>query len=308
MNQFKKAKQLRSETGQAIESITDLKTAGVTQKAENTEPSQTEEPKIQQNKTNSDIRSDSEVETINNTTPASTVSAADNISMDTNTVMQATAETKTNEPIPSAQAPENTATITPAVLEQPVTEPAEAIVYSQRPLAENDAIGVQPTETIVYSQPIPQTETTVIGHAKTSYENVPENIVPAAAPEILNAHNIPTAIPQTVSTPVPIVSQQAIASYTAPAEYNPVSQTVAVQPHIEPQSLQEVAAIKHNKSNKKSVPNIFAPKGEAKSMRKSLVLKPTSVKIAENYCEKNGGSFNELIQTLLDNFIDEYGL
>ena len=43
-------------------------------------------------------------------------------------------------------------------------------------------------------------------------------------------------------------------------------------------------------------------------MRKSLVLKPTSVKIAENYCEKNGGSFNELIQTLLDNFINEYGL
>lgn len=308
MNQFKKAKQLRSETGQAIESITDLKTAGVTQKTENTEPSLTEETKIQQNKTNTAIRSDSEVETINNTTPASTVSEADNISMDTNTVMQTTAETKTNEPIPSAQAPENTATITPAVLEQPVTEPVEAIVYSQRPLAENDAIGAQPTETMVYSQPVPQTETTVIGHAKTSYENVPENIVPAAVPEILNAHNIPTAIPQTVRTPVPIVSQQAIQSYTAPAEYNPVSQTVAVQPHIEPQPLQEVAAIKHNKSNKKSVPNIFAPKGEAKSMRKSLVLKPTSVKIAENYCEKNGGSFNELIQTLLDNFIDEYGL
>lgn len=63
-----------------------------------------------------------------------------------------------------------------------------------------------------------------------------------------------------------------------------------------------------NKAAKKNIPNIFAPKGEAKSMRKSLVLKPTSVKIAENYCAKNGGSFNELIQTLLDNFIDEYGL
>ena len=79
MNQFKKAKQLRSETGQAIESITDLKTAGVTQKAENTEPSLTEETKIQQNKTNTDIRSDSEVEITNDTIPASTVSAADNI-------------------------------------------------------------------------------------------------------------------------------------------------------------------------------------------------------------------------------------
>ena len=60
--------------------------------------------------------------------------------------------------------------------------------------------------------------------------------------------------------------------------------------------------------SKSSAPNIFAPKGESKSMRKSLVLKPTSVKIAEDYCARNGGSFNELIQTLLDNFIEEYGL
>lgn len=67
--------------------------------------------------------------------------------------------------------------------------------------------------------------------------------------------------------------------------------------------------IKQSKNTgKKNTPNIFSPKGEAKSMRKSLVLKPTSVKIAENYCAKNGGSFNELIQTLLDNFINEYGL
>ncbi|MDE6912033.1 MAG: hypothetical protein K2P44_16465 [Lachnospiraceae bacterium] len=307
MNQFKKAKQLRSETGQAIESITDLKTAGVTQKTDNTELSLTEETKVQQHKTNTDIRSDSEVTIINNTTPTS-IESADNISMDTKTDIQTTAETKPIEPIPSTQAPENAATVTPAVLKQPVTEPAEAIIYNQHPLAENDAIGAQPTETIVYNHPVTQTETTVIGHDKTSYENVPENRVQAATPEILNAHNIPTAIPQAVSTPVPIVNQQTIPTYTAPAEYNPVPQTVAVQPHIESQPLQEVTAIKHNKSNKKSVPNIFAPKGEAKSMRKSLVLKPTSVKIAENYCEKNGGSFNELIQTLLDNFIDEYGL
>ena len=142
MNQFKKAKQLRSETGQAIESITDLKTAGVTQKTENTEPSLTEETKIHQNKTNTDIRSDSEVEITNDTIPASTVSTADNISMETNTVMQATAETKTNEPIPSAQAPKNTATITPAVLEQPVTEPMEAIIYSQRPSVLSQAVRV----------------------------------------------------------------------------------------------------------------------------------------------------------------------
>ena len=56
------------------------------------------------------------------------------------------------------------------------------------------------------------------------------------------------------------------------------------------------------------MPNIFSPKEESKSTRKSLVLKPSSVKKAENYCSKNGGSFNELVQTLLDNFIEEYGL
>ena len=54
MNQFKKAKQLRSESGQAIESITDLKTAGVTQKVENTEPSITEEKKVQPDNTSTD--------------------------------------------------------------------------------------------------------------------------------------------------------------------------------------------------------------------------------------------------------------
>ena len=70
----------------------------------------------------------------------------------------------------------------------------------------------------------------------------------------------------------------------------------------------EPSTVRRSTGSRKSIPNIFSPKGEAKSMRKSLVLKPTSVKIAENYCAKNGGSFNELIQTLLDNFIDEYGL
>lgn len=62
------------------------------------------------------------------------------------------------------------------------------------------------------------------------------------------------------------------------------------------------------KNNKKSVPNMFSQKTESKSIRKSLVLKPSSVKKAENYCAKNGGSFNELIQILLDNFIDQYDL
>ena len=290
MNQFKKAKQLRSETGQAIENITDLKTAGVTQKAENTEPSITEEKKVQQNNISTNILSNSRVETKNNTVPTNTESTTantdTNINANIKNVVQPITETKTNEPVLSTQTPDNTATASPAVFEQPVLEPAE---------------------TIVYNQPVTQTEAVMIEKSETSYENVPENIIPVATPEIMNTHSVPTTIPHVVNTPVPTTNQHAMPPYTTQEEYNNIPQAIQ-QPYIQPQPSQEVAAIKHNKSNRKPVPNIFAPKGEAKSMRKSLVLKPTSVKIAENYCEKNGGSFNELIQTLLDNFIDEYGL
>lgn len=291
MNQFKKAKQLRSETGQAIESITDLKTAGVTQKTENTEPSVTEDKKIQQNNTNTDILSDSRIDIEKNTVTKNIESTAVNTTTDIDTNIQTTVqpitETKTNESVLlSAQSQDNTVAVTPVILEQPVT---------------------RPDETITYNPPVSQAEVAVLEQIRSSYENMTENIIPAATPEILNTPGVPTEMSQTVSAPVSIAIPPAMPSYATPAEYNNISQAIQ-QPYIEPQSSQESMAQKHNKSSRKSVPNIFAPKSEAKSMRKSLVLKPTSVKIAENYCEKNGGSFNELIQTLLDNFIDEYGL
>ena len=223
------------------------------------------------------------------TTNAESTADNTNTGIDANiqTTVQSITETKTNEPVLlSAQTPDNTTTAAPVAIEQPVTKP---------------------TETITYNHPVPQTEEAVIEQPETSYETVTEHIIPAATPELWNTPDVPVAISQTISAPVPITSQPAMPTYTTPTEYNNISQAIQ-QPYIEPQPSQETAAIKHNKSSRKSVPNIFAPKGEAKSMRKSLVLKPTSVKIAENYCEKNGGSFNELIQTLLDNFIDEYGL
>lgn len=103
-------------------------------------------------------------------------------------------------------------------------------------------------------------------------------------------------------TPEPIVAPQVAATIPIPVRVAP-----APVAQDDTYTTPVVTAPKPS-ATKKNVPNIFAPKNEAKSMRKSLVLKPTSVKIAENYCAKNGGSFNELIQTLLDNFIDEYGL
>lgn len=252
MNQFKKAKQLRNETGQATESITDLKTAGVTQKPESPETSIAEERSVSQNTAN--------------TNPA--------------------IETKNSVPEISAQPLRlDTTNTSPEEAETTIPKPAETVVPNESivpPVAEDIQI------------PVP------------SYENMTATVVPAKTPEIID-HNSMNLAPQT--TNVPIVNEPTQPIYTAPVVYENTSpQPVASQQFVEPQPAQEIATVRHNKSTKKSVPNIFAPKGEAKSMRKSLVLKPTSVKIAENYCEKNGGSFNELIQTLLDNFIDEYGL
>lgn len=286
MNQFKKAKQLRNETGQPTESITDLKTAGVTQKEESTKPSITEQKEIQQNSNDKD----NSAENKNNTLPENLELTSDaketNIDMEVKTIVQTATETNIIEPIPSIIPPVNTATPSPVVLEPTVTEP----------------------ETIVYEQPSPHTEAVAPEYPTPSYENVRDSVTPVTPPQKPNIYNTQNTISQTGSAPLPIISQPIMPSYTVQTEYNNIPQAVPAQPYIEPQSSQEVVAIKHDKSTKKSVPNIFTPKGEAKSMRKSLVLKPTSVKIAENYCEKNGGSFNELIQTLLDNFINEYGL
>lgn len=94
-----------------------------------------------------------------------------------------------------------------------------------------------------------------------------------------------------MQTNIPVLQQkqaEPVASYIEPIEQ-----------FIEPKTV---------KSSKKSAPNMFSQKTESKSIRKSLVLKPSSVKKAENYCAKNGGSFNELIQILLDNFIEQYDL
>lgn len=104
----------------------------------------------------------------------------------------------------------------------------------------------------------------------------------------------PSAQPQTAQPQTPAIPQAAPSVQQQYSEYN---ETYAAPVTTKPA-----------KSSKKNVPNMFVQKSESKSIRKSLVLRPSSVKIAENYCAKNGGSFNELIQILLDNFIEEYGL
>lgn len=131
-------------------------------------------------------------------------------------------------------------------------------------------------------------------------QNIPMQPI-YSVPSINNTHeNIDLPYANQLPQNTPITSQQYIMEQPTPVSNSINSSTKAIS---------HASSGNNSKQNsKKNIPNIFAPKNEAKSMRKSLVLKPTSVKIAENYCAKNGGSFNELIQTLLDNFIDEYGL
>ncbi len=119
-------------------------------------------------------------------------------------------------------------------------------------------------ETIVYEQPNSHTEAVAPEHPTSSYEKYERQCHSCNPPQNPNIYYTQNAIPQTGSTPIPIVNQPIMPSYTVQTEYNNIPQTVAAQPYIEPQSSQEVLAIKHDKSTKKSVPNIFTPKGEAK--------------------------------------------
>lgn len=182
-----------------------------------------------------------------------------------------------SEPIQASEEIQVTVELEPVHIETPVI--AEPIPVHAETAFTSDSIDV-PAETPVTATPIQvHTEIPVMPIAEPAYEDsIAEPIITVQQPT-------PVPVPVRVA-PVPVVQE---VTYTTP-----VATSV--------QTASKASAAK------KSVPNIFAPKNEAKSMRKSLVLKPTSVKIAENYCAKNGGSFNELIQTLLDNFIDEYGL
>ena len=163
-------------------------------------------------------------------------------------------------------------------------------------------------------------EKTVIPEQKVSIpekkETVKNDTVTAETPaleQVVHPDNTPehqvenTSHSTVISNDVPPIQSQ-----------QPTPQAIAAQqipaPVIQPQyqeaaeTYSESIPTRTPKNGKKSAPNMFTQKSESKSIRKSLVLRPSSVRIAENYCAKNGGSFNELIQILLDNFIDEYGL
>ena len=233
MNQFKRAKQINNQT----ESITDLKTAGVTEPKENS-PKQDAEVSIIKEEHSSDKLNTEKLQNI--TQPA--------ISNNTQVVVS-----------------------------------EETTVLSQTE---------SPTEKTEHAVDVVATQT-----SKT--EVIPDSI-PVTKPEITSqpvVYHEPSSI-QTTNTQPQIISPRQVVQPVVQPQYSDPTITYAPEP----------VATKPAKSSKKSAPNMFTQKNESKSIRKSLVLRPSSVKIAENYCAKNGGYFNELIQILLDNFIEEYGL
>ncbi len=272
MNQFKKAKQKALESGHQVENIKDLQTAGV--KTTVDDKKIIEEPKQQ---TKNPIPTPVKVET---------------------PVIAETGSAHVEIPVVTEA--------TPTPVETPVTINSVARNKEEAPIMVNSIPIHIETPVVTETTPVHVeapiiTETTPV-HIETPVvtEATPMHVEPPITVATETIYNVPTSEPmievqQSTPTPIPVPVRIAPEPSIPEATYT--------TPVIAP-----VQANTKSTTSKKNVPNIFAPKNEAKSMRKSLVLKPTSVKIAENYCAKNGGSFNELIQTLLDNFIDEYGL
>lgn len=287
MNQFKRAKTERINSGKPVEKASDLTTAGTkesTKEAKKAAPDielSVNKPEITKDISPIKAEIDQPVEADLDTSDTNISNPKDIISIQPEEAIQVTI-------------PEPVASITE------VTIPKEQPVQLESP--SNSAPVVQEFNIEEQTTEIPMQEATYTA-AVTSVPLQAANIQPPVMqPQAMTHTSItPPLTEQMVATPMPVTQSQGIPMISQSFEppVSPVLTNYGVP--------QEVAIVKET-TVKKTAPNIFHNKGESKSVRKSLVLKPTSVKIAENYCSKNGGSFNELVQHLLDNFIDEYGL
>lgn len=279
MNQFKRAKQKALDSGHQVENITDLQTAGVKTPVK-------EEANVKK-----------EIQPDNIPTPIPTPVKVEE------SVVAEPAPVKVAPSVVPASAPvkTETAVVTEQTLIKSGTIPVKAevpVIPEPTPIRAEEPAKTEPVPALTE---IPVVEDTISV----------ENIAPNAIPPIHTQVETPiVSIPESSYEETnlePVIAIAPTASIPVPVRIAPAANVPEVT-YVAPQQGAPMTTNTRPSSTKKNIPNIFAPKNEAKSMRKSLVLKPTSVKIAENYCAKNGGSFNELIQTLLDNFIDEYGL
>lgn len=173
-----------------------------------------------------------------------------------------------------------------------VQEP-EAEEIKESPVSENIEIPEETPKIEIEEKTQPKEESVQIKENPTPIEPIIQKI---EEPIVNNIQPVSKEIPAEQAIPVPT---------PIPVNVQTV-QTIQTYEQVQPNYIEEVIQIP--KTVTKKVPNIFIQKEESKSVRKSLVLKPSSVKKAENYCVKNGGSFNELVQHLLDDFIEAYGL
>lgn len=290
MNQFKRAKQLRTESGQSTESITDLKTAGVAVKPETEKKSEIHNVIQEEIQDKAPINLPEKEPELKDNNPSNS-----DQSKNTNNIEETVPIEPKAEPVSEIKVISETKPDTINLIQNEQKE-SQTNNVTQEPETVPELSVPAPSTTHIISEPTSEAPIKIQTSKEIHVEqSAPVNVIPSIEIPVVEKPVAPI-VTESVSTSIPsdIVSE--------PVSVTPQQMPPQYQQYTEP------VVTKPSKSTRKSAPNIFAPKGEAKSMRKSLVLKPTSVKIAENYCAKNGGSFNELIQTLLDNFIDEYGL
>lgn len=315
MNQFKKAKRDRVNSGKPIEKASDLTTAGTTDIVAPEEDTNALQENVKQvevevklplkNETEEEVKEpqleNDETELILSEENQETKEDISPIKEE----IELPVETKLDTSDTTVSNPKETVSSQPELIQQ-VTIPKPVAPVMEATIPEEQQ--VQPE---FPSEPVPVVQKIIVE---------PETVM---VPEVINKQEIPQITSQAVyqpitQTPVHLQPQPILQQTIVQPTQMPTIQAIPAQaePMVMPIQttgypiMQDpvVAPVVKETPSKKNAPNIFHNKGESKSVRKSLVLKPTSVKIAENYCSKNGGSFNELIQHLLDNFIDEYGL
>lgn len=314
MNQFKKAKEKAVASGHKTEKVADLMTAGIEDKKE---PVKKIDKTSEQKAMTSITEEATTPNKVSDITPKNIAAVPQSDILDsievTNNIIQ------NNEAnISMTNINSETSQSSPEINIEPMQSIPDSTLSSiemSRTIATNTFSVENTYEATV--PPAEQPQSTIATPQTPPAPIIIEDTPSTTNNPIINeAYEKVTIVPQIQNTeipiPIPVVAQPYIPneqilniSQPQPTLETPTNQYTQI---VNNNSLQASTATAAEPTAKKKLPNIFAPKEEAKSMRKSLVLKPTSVKKAENYCSKNGGSFNELIQTLLDNFIDEYGL
>ena len=271
MNQFKKAKQRAEETGHTTEKITDLKTAGVSSNNASSK-----------NLTENNLADDIQQNKSQKITPLSEDSAQMGNKSD-EIIQSAISNNIANPPeSPNIDLRKETANNTNNAVNNIVLDNINGNTFDNMSdsmtnstsdnISNNnsDTIPSVPVRAEKLSSDANRTNNNIYNTPNSINNNAAYLSNPPAAHIIEDQGGaLPTALPlqqESGSMPMPpaAVIQKEATEATATRLIKEPEYAYASKPTSKG-------------SSKKNIPNIFAPKGEAKSMRKSLVLKPTSV-------------------------------